>query len=222
MIAPHLLHGLYRHFGHFHTGKCLAWYFPFWGLGSPQPALHGGYAHGLHHVPGVALACNGLEQLAHVFGARLAFWTQARQTPALVAAVLFVRCDTLTALSHWMQTPWRAVQLVGLASHFLQRARRSSLVLFRRLFSAGLKSLRVLIFIFLPMSQRAQAKRSVFRQFLQYPDFWAGFVAQNAQNVGVSGSTAGSGASNSYRHRRHTASIPWATTANHASRVDAL
>ena len=48
-----------------HFCRCFAWLARLSGRGSPQPPLHGGYAHVAHHVPASAFFGKGLPQFTH-------------------------------------------------------------------------------------------------------------------------------------------------------------
>jgi hypothetical protein len=63
------------------------------------------------------------------------------------------------ALLQLLHKPCFAVAATGATAHFLQRALRSSLVFFLRVISSGLKSSRLFVLIFFPISHLLQAKR---------------------------------------------------------------
>ena len=84
------------------------------------------------------------------------------------------------ALLQLLHKPCFAFAVTGATAHFLQRALRSSLVFFLRAISSGLKSSRLFVLIFFPISHLLQAKR-ILAHFEQYPVWSAGKVWQYAQ-----------------------------------------
>jgi len=120
------------------------------------------------------------------------------------------------ALLQLLHKPCFAVAVTGATAHFLLRALRSSLVLFLRVISSGVKSTSLFVLIFFPISHLLHAKRMVAHSE-QYPVWSAGRVWQYAQEPTSLGFPLAGGLLCFVLHWVHKRLMPSDKTRNHSA-----